>query len=81
MFLYGNAISQSNTIKKILMVIYLTVGSGLFALVLLGVLILSDFSIKHEVLSNYNACQIFMLVILLSQWLGEKLLGNSIDSR
>ena len=76
-FLYGNAISQRNTIKKILMVIYLTVGSGLFVLVMIGTLFLSDFSIKHDVLSNYNACQIFMLVILLSQWLGEKLLGNS----
>lgn len=80
-FLYGKAISQSNTIKKIFMVIYLTVGSGLFALVLLGILILSDFSIKHDVLSNYNACQIMMLVILLSQWLGGKLLGYSINNR
>lgn len=80
-FLYGKAISQSNTIKKIFMVIYLTVGSGLFALVLLGILILSDFSIKHDVLSNYNVCQIMMLVILLSQWLGGKLLGYSINNR
>ena len=80
-FLYGNAISQNNTIKKILMVIYLTVGSGLFALVLIRVLIISDFSIKHNVLSNYNSCQIFMIVILLFQWLGEKLLGNSVNSK
>lgn len=79
-FLYGNAISQSNKIKKILMLIYLTVGSGLFVLVLVGVLFLSHFSIKHDVLANYNAFQIFMLVILLSQWIGEKLLENSMNS-
>ena len=63
------------------MFIYLILGSSIFALVLVGALFLSDFSIKHDVLSNYNACQIIMLVILLSQWLGDKLLGNSINNR
>lgn len=80
-FLYRNAISQNNIIKKTLMFIYLILGSSIFSLVLVGALFLSDFSIKHDVLSNYNACQIIMLVILLSQWLGDKLLGNSINNR
>ena len=80
-FLYRNAMSQSKIIKKILMLIYLIVGSGVFALVLLGILFLSEFSIKHDVLPNYNACQIIMFVILLSQWLGEQLLGNNMNNR
>lgn len=78
--LYRGAISQSNIIRKILMLIYLIVGSGVFALVLIRILFLSDFSIKQDVLSNYNACQVMMLVILLSQWLGEQLLGNKINN-
>lgn len=73
--LYRNAISQSNIMKKTLVLIYLIVGSCIFAVVLAGTLFLSDFSIKCDVLSNYNACQIIMFVILLSQWLGEQLLG------
>ena len=79
--LYRNALFQHNLIKKILMLIYLIVGRGVFVLVLAGILFLSDFSIKRDVLSNYNACQIIMLVILLSQWLGEQLLKNNINSR
>lgn len=79
--LYRNTLSQRNLIKKLLMLIYLIVGSGVFVLVLAGILFLSDFSIKRDVLSNYNACQIIMLVILLSQWLGEQLLKNNINSR
>ena len=79
--LYRNALFQHNLIKKILMLIYLIVGSGVFVLVLAGILFLSDFSIKRDVLSNYNACQIIMLVILLSQWLGEQLLKNNIKSK
>ena len=63
------------------MLIYLIVGSSVFALVLLGILFLSEFSIKRDVLSNYNACQIIMFVILLSQWLGEQLLGNNMNNR
>lgn len=79
--LYRNALLQHNLIKKILMLIYLIVGNGIFVLILAGILFLSDFSIKRDVLSNYNACQIIMLVILLSQWLGEQLLKNNINSR
>ena len=79
--LYRSAISQRNMIRRILMLIYLIVGSGVFALVLIRILLLSNFSIKHDVLSNYNACQIIMLVILLSQWLGGQLLGNKINNR
>lgn len=79
--LYRNTLSQRNLIKKLLMLIYLIVGSGVFVLVLAGILFLSDFSIKRDVLSNYNACQIIILVILLSQWLGEQLLKNNINSR
>lgn len=63
------------------MLIYLIVGNCIFVLVLAGILFLSDFSIKRDVLSNYNACQIIMLVILLSQWLGEQLLKNNINSK
>ncbi len=74
--LYRNVISQSNIMKKTLLLIYLIVGSCIFAVVLVGTLFFSGFSIKCDVLSNYNACQIIMLVILLSQWLGEQLLGD-----
>ena len=56
--LYRKALFQHNLIKKILMLIYLIVGSGVFVLVLAGILFLSDFSIKRDVLSNYNACNI-----------------------
>ena len=55
--------------------------NGVLAIVLVGMLFLSDFSIKQDVLPNYNACQIIMLVILLSQWLGEQLLGNKTNNR
>lgn len=80
-FLYRNALSQHNLMKKLLMLIYLIVGSGVFILVLAGILFLSNFSLKRDILSNYNACQIIMLVILLSQWLGEQLLKNNIKSK
>ena len=80
-FLYRNALFQHNLIKKLLILIYLIVGSCIFVLILAGILFLSDFSIKRDVLSNYNACQIIILVILLSQWLGEQLLKNNINSR
>lgn len=72
-FLYLEAIKQKRVIKKIFMLLYLIVGSGIFILVLIVVFQLSDFSLKHDVLSYYNACQIFMLVSLIFQWLGEKL--------
>lgn len=72
-FLYLKAIKQDRVIKKIFMLLYLIVGSGMFILVLIVVFQLSDFSLKHDVLSYYNACQIFMLVSLIFQWLGEKL--------
>ena len=49
--------------------------NGVLAIVLVGMLFLSDFSIKQDVLPNYNA------VILLSQWLGGQLLGNKINNR
>lgn len=79
--LYRNVISQSNIMKKTLLLIYLIVGSCIFAVVLVGTLFFSGFSIKCDVLSNYNACQIIMFVILLSQWLGEQLLGDGENSR
>lgn len=74
--LYNKAISHNDTIKKIFIIIYLIVGNILFVLVLIGTIVLSNFSIKYDALSNYNACQIFMLVILLSQWIGEKIIGE-----
>lgn len=67
--------------EKTLLLIYLIVGSCIFAVVLAGTLFLSAFSIKYDVLSNYNACQIIMFVIVLSQWLGEQLLGDGENSR
>lgn len=80
-FLFYKAISQNNATKKILMVVYLMVGSSIFVLFFAALLNLSGFSIKHDVLSYYNDYQIFMLIILLSQWLGEKLLENSLNKR
>ncbi|MCM1325526.1 MAG: hypothetical protein NC094_00300 [Bacteroidales bacterium] len=74
-FLYYKVISQKRTIKKMLMMVYLIAGSSIFVLSLAAVLKWSHFSIIHDVLSNYNAYQIFMVAILLSQWLGEKLQG------
>lgn len=71
--LYFEAIRQNRVIKKIFMLLYLTVGSGIFIGVLILVLKLSDFSLEHGVLTHYNSYQIFMVVLLLSQWLGEKL--------
>lgn len=73
-FLFYNTKFQNNAAKKILMVVNLMVGSSIFVLFMIALLNLSGFSIKHNVLSYYNAYQIFMLVILLSQWLQEKLL-------
>ena len=72
-FLYLEAIKQNRVIKKIFMLLYLIVGSGMFILMLIVVFQLSDFSLKHDVLSYYNAYQVFMLVSLIFQWLGEKL--------
>lgn len=72
-FLYLEAIKQDRVIKKIFMLLYLIVGSGMFILMLIVVFQLSDFSLKHSVLSYYNAYQVFMLVSLIFQWLGEKL--------
>lgn len=71
--LYLEAIKQDRVIKKIFMLLYLIVGSGMFILMLIVVFQLSDFSLKHDVLSYYNAYQVFMLVSLIFQWLGEKL--------
>ncbi|MDE7252847.1 MAG: hypothetical protein K2O32_07895 [Acetatifactor sp.] len=72
-FLYLEAIKQNRVIKKIFMLLYLIVGSGMFILMLIVVFQLSDFSLKHDVLSYYNAYQVFMLLSLIFQWLGEKL--------
>ena len=77
--LYRRAIFQSNMIRKTLMLVYLIVGNIVFAIILVGILFLSNFSMKHDILSYYNACQIIMFVILLSQWLGEQLLGSKIN--
>lgn len=72
-FLYHKAITLSNRIKKLFMLVYLTVGSCISVLILIGVLNLSGFTTRHDVLSYYNAYQIFMIGVLLSQWLGEKI--------
>lgn len=71
--LYFAAIRQNGVLKKIFMLLYLTAGSGIFIWALVVVLELSDFSLEHDVLTHYNSYQIFMVVLLLSQWLGEKL--------
>lgn len=72
-FLYHKAITLNYGIKKVFMIVYLTVGSSISVLILIGVLYLSGFTTKHDVLSYYNAYQIFMIGVLLSQWLGEKI--------
>ncbi len=72
-FLYYKAIAQNSVMKKVFMIVYLIAGSSIFILMLIVVFRLSGFSIKHDVLSYYNAYQIFMIVVLISQWLGEKL--------
>ena len=72
-FLYHKAITLSNGIKKVFMIVYLTVGSSISVLILFVILNLSGFTIKHDVLSYYNSYQIFMIGVLLSQWLGEKI--------
>lgn len=72
-FLYHKAITLNYGIKKLFMLVYLTVGSSISVLILIGVLYLNGFAIRHEVLSYYNAYQIYMIGVLLSQWLGEKI--------
>lgn len=72
-FLYHKAITLHNGIKKVFMIVYLTVGSSISVLILVGVLNLSGFTTRQDVLSYYNAYQIFMIGVLLSQWLGEKI--------
>lgn len=72
-FSYHKAITLHNGIKKVSMIVYLTVGSSISVLILIGVLYLSGFTTKHDVLPYYNAYQIFMIGVLLSQWLGEKI--------
>lgn len=57
-FLYHKAITLSNGIKKVFMIVYLTVGSSISVLMLIVILNLSGFTIKHDVLSHYNSYQI-----------------------
>lgn len=71
--LYFKAIQLSSVIKKLFMIIYLTIWCILSVVVLVIILQLSNFSTEHQFLFHYNAYQIFMLVILLAQWLGAKL--------
>lgn len=72
-FLYHKARNIDNGIKKVFMMVYLTTGSSISILILIAILFLSGFTTKHDVLSYYNAYQIFLIGVLLSQWLGEKL--------
>lgn len=76
-FLYLEAIKQSRVIKKIFMLLYLIIGSGIFILMLIVVFQLSGFSLEYSALSYYNAYQVFMLVSLIFQWLGEKLFEDN----
>lgn len=72
-FLYHKAITLHNGIKKVFMIMYLTVWSSISVLILIGVLYLSGFTTRQDFLSYYNAYQIYMIGVLLSQWLGEKI--------
>lgn len=70
--LYYKTLQQSRKIKKVGVMIYLIVWS-LLAVIMLGmVLRLSEFSLEQRYLSNYNAYQIFMLVIVFAQWIAGK---------
>ena len=71
--LYYEAVRQRSVTKKVLMLFYLVLWSILFLLTLGVTLQLSNISLEYHSLSYYSAYQIFMLVILIAQWLGEKL--------
>lgn len=71
--LYYEAGRRRSVIKKVFMLFYLALWSVLFLLTLGVTLQLSNFSLEYHGLSYYSAYQIFMLVILMAQWLGEKL--------
>lgn len=73
LILYYKAGWQKSVIKKVFMLFYLALWSILFLLALGVTLQLSNFSLEYHSLSYYNEYQIFMLVILMAQWLGEKL--------
>ena len=72
--LYCRVLQLSNLLKKIVAIIYFIVWTLLSIAVLVVVIQLTNFSVQHDVLSSYNGYQIFMIVILSAQWLGEKIL-------
>lgn len=72
--LYCRVLQLSNLLKKIVAIIYFIVWTLLSIVALVMVMQITNFSLKYNILSGYNAYQIFILVILLAQWLGEKIL-------
>ncbi|MCM1102337.1 MAG: hypothetical protein NC079_11270 [Clostridium sp.] len=72
--LYHRVLQMRNPLRKTGVLIYFMIWTLLSVMALAMVMQSTGFSLKHNVLSGYNAYQIFMLVILLAQWLGEKFL-------
>ena len=74
--LYCRVLQLSNLLKKMIIIIYFTVWTLLSVASLVVVIRLTNFSVQHDVLSDYYGYQIFMIVILSAQWLGEKILHD-----
>ena len=73
--LYYIAFQQINLLIKAGSILYFTLWTILATVNLILVLQNSHFSLKHSALSGYNDYQIFMLVLLMAQWSGEKIFG------
>lgn len=72
---YYKAFQQINLLKKAGSILYFTLWIILATVFLIQILHDSHFSLKHSALSGYNTYQFFMLVLLMAQWLGEKIFG------
>ena len=73
--LYYKAFQQTSLLKKAGSILYFTLCFILAVVILILVLQDSHFSLKHSALSGYNDYQIFMLVLSMAQWSGEKIFG------
>lgn len=72
---YYKAFQQINLLKMAGSILYFTLWIILATVYLILILQDSHFSLKHSALSGYNTYQFFMLVLLMVQWLGEKIFG------
>lgn len=72
---YYKTFQQTNLLKIAGSILYFMLWTILATVILILILQDSHFSLKHSALSGYDDYQIFMLVLLMAQWLGEKIFG------